>query len=210
MKAWIKHIVVAKTTIKHEVVTKASIFIAFGHEKNKPARRAGEKNNLAPILSKKKNSGPDINPSPPPPNIKWTVPKYNLKWLLPTVYFFRWKQLQNGERDALWINIWILYSERLKIIFVLKIYKVISSDVKRCFSYEEEMYMKFTWAFEATCTMVLLVWSWTVYAVFIYFKMCLQIDCKVDYPSKRKFLSEGNIHKCISNMVLQFHYKYCI
>ena len=73
MKAWIKHIVVAKTTIKHEVVAikhevvaKASIFIAFGYEKNNAARRAGEKNNLAPILSEK-NSGPDINSSPPPP-----------------------------------------------------------------------------------------------------------------------------------------------
>ena len=53
-KAWIKHIVVAKTIIKHEVVAKASIFIAFGYEKNNPARRAGEKNNLAPILSEKK------------------------------------------------------------------------------------------------------------------------------------------------------------
>ena len=47
MKAWIKHIVVAKTTIKHEVVAKASIFIhfvAFGYEKN----------NLASILPEKK------------------------------------------------------------------------------------------------------------------------------------------------------------
>ena len=41
--AWIKHIVVAKTNNKHEVVVKASIFIAFGYEKNNPARRAGEK-----------------------------------------------------------------------------------------------------------------------------------------------------------------------
>ena len=54
VKAWIKHIVVAKTTFRHEVVAKASIFIAFGYEKNNAARRAGEKNNLAPILSKKK------------------------------------------------------------------------------------------------------------------------------------------------------------
>ena len=53
MKAWIKHIVVAKTTIKHEVVAKASIFIAFGYEKNNPARRAGEKNKLASILPEK-------------------------------------------------------------------------------------------------------------------------------------------------------------
>ena len=53
-KAWIKHIVVAKTIIKHEVVAKASIFIAFGYEENNPARSAGEKNNLAPILSEKK------------------------------------------------------------------------------------------------------------------------------------------------------------
>ena len=43
-----------KTIIKHEVVAKASIFIAFGYEKNNPARRAGEKNDLAPILSEKK------------------------------------------------------------------------------------------------------------------------------------------------------------
>ena len=48
-------IVVAKTTIKHEVAAKASIFIAFGYKKkNNPARRAGEKNNLALILSEKK------------------------------------------------------------------------------------------------------------------------------------------------------------
>ena len=56
MKAWIKRIVVTKTIImiiKHEVVTKASIFIAFGYEKNNPAQRAGEKNNLAPILPEK-------------------------------------------------------------------------------------------------------------------------------------------------------------
>ena len=53
VKAWIKHIVVAKTTIKHEVVAKASIFKAFGYEKKNPAQRAGEKNNLAPILSEK-------------------------------------------------------------------------------------------------------------------------------------------------------------
>ena len=54
VKAWIKHIVVEKTTIKHEVVPKASIFIAFGYEKKNPAQRAGEKNNLAPMLSEKK------------------------------------------------------------------------------------------------------------------------------------------------------------
>ena len=53
VKAWIKHIVVPNTIIKHEVVAKASISIAFGYEKNNPARRAGEKNNLAPILSEK-------------------------------------------------------------------------------------------------------------------------------------------------------------
>ena len=74
VKAWIKHIVDAKTIIKHDVVAKASIFITFSYEKNNPARMAGEKNNLAPILSEK-NSGPDKTPSPPPPpNIKWTVP----------------------------------------------------------------------------------------------------------------------------------------
>ena len=53
VKAWIKWIVVTKTFIKHELVAKASIFIAFGYEKNNPARRAGEKNNLAPILPEK-------------------------------------------------------------------------------------------------------------------------------------------------------------
>ena len=54
VKACIKQIVVAKTTFRHEVVAKASIFIAFDYEKNNPARKAGEKNNLAPILSEKK------------------------------------------------------------------------------------------------------------------------------------------------------------
>ena len=72
VKAWIKHIVVAKTTIKHEVVAKASIYTAFGYEKNNPARRAGEKNNLAPILAKK-NFRPRHR-SQAPQNIKWTVP----------------------------------------------------------------------------------------------------------------------------------------
>ena len=43
-----------KTIIKHEVVAKASIFIAFDYEKYNPAQRAGEKNNLALILSEKK------------------------------------------------------------------------------------------------------------------------------------------------------------
>ena len=56
-----------KTIIKHEVVARASIFIAFGYEKNNPAKRAGEKNNLTPILPEKKISGPDPSPSPPPP-----------------------------------------------------------------------------------------------------------------------------------------------
>ena len=44
MKAWIKHIVVAKTTIKHEIVAKAFIFIAFGNEKNNLASILPEKN----------------------------------------------------------------------------------------------------------------------------------------------------------------------
>ena len=55
-KAWIKHEVVAKAWIKHKVVVKAYICynVASGYEKNNnnPARRAGEKNILAPILSK--------------------------------------------------------------------------------------------------------------------------------------------------------------
>ena len=36
-------------------------------KKNNPARRAGEKNNLAPILFEKKYFGPDQKPKPPPP-----------------------------------------------------------------------------------------------------------------------------------------------
>ena len=36
-------------------------------EKNNPARRAGEKNNLAPILSEKNILAQTKNPSPPPP-----------------------------------------------------------------------------------------------------------------------------------------------
>ena len=42
-------------------------------KKNNPARRAGEKNNLAPILSEKNILARTKNPSPPL-NIKWTVP----------------------------------------------------------------------------------------------------------------------------------------
>ena len=41
-------------------------------KKNNPARRAGEKNNLAPILSEKNILALTKNPSPP--HIKWTVP----------------------------------------------------------------------------------------------------------------------------------------
>ena len=68
VKAWIKHIhvVVAKTIIKPEVVAKASIFITFSYEKN----------NLAPILSEKKNMAQTKIPGPQ--NIKWTVPKLSL------------------------------------------------------------------------------------------------------------------------------------
>ena len=71
--------VVAKGCIKHEVVAKASelsinicreslyvINVAFGYEKNNPARRAGEKNNLAPILSEKNFSARTKIPSPLP------------------------------------------------------------------------------------------------------------------------------------------------
>ena len=36
-------------------------------KKNNPARRAGEKNNLAPILSEKNILALTKNPSPPPP-----------------------------------------------------------------------------------------------------------------------------------------------
>ena len=43
------------------------INVAFGYEKNNPARRAGEKNNLAPILSEKNFSARTKIPSPPPP-----------------------------------------------------------------------------------------------------------------------------------------------
>ena len=43
------------------------INVAFGYEKNNPARSAGEKNNLAPILSEKKFSARTKIPSPPPP-----------------------------------------------------------------------------------------------------------------------------------------------
>ena len=47
-------------------------------KKTNPARRAGEKNNLAPILSEKNILARTKNPSPPPPlNIKWTVPNDN-------------------------------------------------------------------------------------------------------------------------------------
>ena len=49
------------------------INVAFGYEKNNPARRAGEKNNLATILSEKNFSARTKIPSPPL-NIKWTVP----------------------------------------------------------------------------------------------------------------------------------------
>ena len=41
------------------------IIVAFGYEKNNPARRAGEKNNLAPILSEKNFSVRTKIPSPP-------------------------------------------------------------------------------------------------------------------------------------------------
>ena len=57
------------------------INVAFGYEKNNPARRAGEKNNLAPILSEKKFSARTKIPSPPPLNIKWTVPYKKLNIL---------------------------------------------------------------------------------------------------------------------------------
>ena len=67
MKAWIKHIVIATTIIKHEVVAKAFISITFGYEKNYPARRAGEKNKLAPILSEINFPAQTKVPGPPPP-----------------------------------------------------------------------------------------------------------------------------------------------
>ena len=43
------------------------INVAFSYEKNNPARRAGEKNNLAPILAEKNFSARTKIPSPPPP-----------------------------------------------------------------------------------------------------------------------------------------------
>ena len=64
--------------------------VAFGYEKNNPARRAGEKNNLAPILSEKIFwPRPKTQAPPPPPlNIKWTVPNLkkerNAVWHIPT------------------------------------------------------------------------------------------------------------------------------
>ena len=36
-------------------------------KKNNPARRAGEKKNIAPIMSEKNILARTINPSPPPP-----------------------------------------------------------------------------------------------------------------------------------------------
>ena len=47
---------------------------AFGNEKKNPARRAGEKNNLAPILFEQNFSARTKIPTPPPLKIKWTVP----------------------------------------------------------------------------------------------------------------------------------------
>ena len=46
------------------------INVAFGYEKNNPARRAGEKNNLAPILSEKISRTGQKFQAPPPLNIK--------------------------------------------------------------------------------------------------------------------------------------------
>ena len=40
---------------------------AFGNEKKNPARRAGEKNNLAPILFEQNFSARTKIPTPPPP-----------------------------------------------------------------------------------------------------------------------------------------------
>ena len=40
--------------------------VAFDYKKNNPARRAGEKNNLAPILSEKNILARTKSPSPPP------------------------------------------------------------------------------------------------------------------------------------------------
>ena len=64
------------------------IFIAFGNEKIIRPEGPVKKNNPAPILSEKKNSGPDIDPSPPPPppqNIKWTLPN-GTQQLLQNIY----------------------------------------------------------------------------------------------------------------------------
>ena len=64
-------------SIKYSPESLYVINVAYGYEKNNPARRAGEKNNLAPILSEKNILARTKNPSPPL-NIKWTVPNLNL------------------------------------------------------------------------------------------------------------------------------------
>ena len=62
-------------SIKYSPESLYVINVAYGYEKNNPARRAGEKNNLAPILSEKNILARTKNPSPPL-NIKWTVPNH--------------------------------------------------------------------------------------------------------------------------------------
>ena len=65
-KAWIKHKYMSRKPMCH----KCSFWL---WKKNNPARRAGEKKNLAPILSEKNFSAQPKIPSHPL-NIKWTVP----------------------------------------------------------------------------------------------------------------------------------------
>ena len=52
-------------------------------KKNNPARRAGEKNNLAPILSEKKILARTKNPSPPPPPAEYQMDR--ALWRNPTL-----------------------------------------------------------------------------------------------------------------------------
>ena len=54
-------------SIKYSRESLYVINVAFGYKKNNPARRAGEKNNLAPILSEKIFwPGPKTQAPPPP------------------------------------------------------------------------------------------------------------------------------------------------
>ena len=74
-----KHEISVKLSRKPELTIKLSrkpyVICSLWLLKKNPARRADEKNNLAPILSEKKLSARTKNPkSTNPPNIKWNVP----------------------------------------------------------------------------------------------------------------------------------------